>query len=234
MDQKTSQTKWPNPKYNWDLLIWVFVWGQKWLQPELTPWWRNLTDPPFSANSGDFWQHQADNLIAFDNELIDRPNQQTAIWIFHYLIYRKSISQCVKINVQQNKTNENSNFRQFDSYLFFIFCQFADSFIFQFKPTGAHLTHWGPVMHMCIGNLSHHWFRWWLVTRSAPSHYLKQCWNIVNWTLGNIFQWNFNTIFIEENYFENVIWNMAAILSLPQSVNHPLDNEQHMPLIRPQ
>ena len=24
----------------------------------------------------------------------------------------------------------------------------------------------------------------------APSHYLNQCWNIVNWTLGNKLQWN--------------------------------------------
>ena len=27
-----------------------------------------------------------------------------------------------------------------------------------------------------------HWFRWWLVTWPAPSHYLNQCWNIVNLT----------------------------------------------------
>ena len=32
----------------------------------------------------------------------------------------------------------------------------------------------------------------WLVAWSAPSHYLNQCWNIVNWTLRNKLQWNFN------------------------------------------
>ena len=35
-----------------------------------------------------------------------------------------------------------------------------------------------------------------------PSHYLNQCWNIVNWALRNKFQWNFDentTIFIQEN-----------------------------------
>ena len=26
----------------------------------------------------------------------------------------------------------------------------------------------------------------------SPSHYLNQCWNIVNWTLENKFQWNLN------------------------------------------
>ena len=36
----------------------------------------------------------------------------------------------------------------------------------------------------------HHRFRQWLVAWTAPSHYLNQCWNIVNWTLGNKFRWN--------------------------------------------
>ena len=40
----------------------------------------------------------------------------------------------------------------------------------------------------------------------APSHYLNQCWNIVNRTHGNTLQWNLNGnlyIFIQENTFEN-------------------------------
>ena len=64
-----------------------------------------------------------------------------------------------------------------------------------------------------------HWFREWLVAGSAPSHYLHQCWNIVNWTLGNKLQWNFNrnsNIFIEENTFENVVCEMLPISSRPQ------------------
>ena len=35
-----------------------------------------------------------------------------------------------------------------------------------------------------------HWFRYWLVAWSAPSHYLNQCWNIINWTPRNKLQWN--------------------------------------------
>ena len=57
---------------------------------------------------------------------------------------------------------------------------------------------------------------------SAPSHYLNQCWNIVNWTLWNKDPWNLNrksNIFIQENAFQNVVWKMAAILSRPQCVN---------------
>ena len=49
---------------------------------------------------------------------------------------------------------------------------------------------------------------------TAPSHYLNHCWNIVNWTLGNKLQWNFNrnsNIFIQENAFENVVCKMASI-----------------------
>ena len=48
---------------------------------------------------------------------------------------------------------------------------------------------------------------------------MNQCWNIVNWSLRNKRQWNFNWnlyIFIEENAFENVVWKKAAILSWPQ------------------
>ena len=37
---------------------------------------------------------------------------------------------------------------------------------------------------------NHHWFRWWPDFRSAPRHYLNQCWVIVNWTLRNKIQWN--------------------------------------------
>ena len=54
---------------------------------------------------------------------------------------------------------------------------------------------------------------------TAPSHYLNQCWNIVNWTLGNKLQWNFNrnsNIFIQQNAFENVVCKMVSILSWPR------------------
>ena len=77
------------------------------------------------------------------------------------------------------------------------------------RPSDAYMRRWS----------NHHWFRQWLVDRSAPSHYLNQCWNIVNWTIGNKLQWNSNrnsNIFIQENAFESVVCEMAAILSRPQ------------------
>ena len=55
----------------------------------------------------------------------------------------------------------------------------------------------------------------------APSHYLNQCWNIVNLNLRNKLQWNLKRnsyIFIQENTFENAVCEMAAILSRPQCV----------------
>ena len=55
---------------------------------------------------------------------------------------------------------------------------------------------------------SHHYFRKWHVAWSVPSHSLKQCWHIVNWTTGNKCQWNFNQntiVFIQENALKNVI-----------------------------
>ena len=67
--------------------------------------------------------------------------------------------------------------------------------------------------HICVVNISKKTYK----IKPPPSHYLNQCWNIVNWTLGNKFQLNFHqntTILIEENAFENVIWRMAAILCI--------------------
>ena len=81
------------------------------------------------------------------------------------------------------------------------------------------LTHLSQLLpHICVSELDHHWFRQWLVVCSVPSHYLNQNWLIVNWTLGNKFQWNFNRksiIFIRENAFGIVVCHntMTVILS---------------------
>ena len=87
------------------------------------------------------------------------------------------------------------------------------------------LTHRYRVMYICDTEwciyASVYWFRQWLVTWLAPSHYLNQCYNIVNWILGNKLQWNFNQnqyIFIQENAFENVC-KLASISSPPQWLN---------------
>ena len=59
------------------------------------------------------------------------------------------------------------------------------------------------------------------VAWTAPSHYLNQCWNSINWTHRNRVQWNLNRnlyIFIEENALENAVCGMASILSRPQCV----------------
>ena len=41
-------------------------------------------------------------------------------------------------------------------------------------------------------NLGHHCFQWWLVTCSAPSHYLNQCWIIIIYItiIRSKIQWN--------------------------------------------
>ena len=92
----------------------------------------------------------------------------------------------------------------------------------------THITHWGRVTHICVGNLGHQKFRWWLIAWSAASHYLNQFWNIVNWAVRNKIQWHFNRnsyIFIQENAFEYVVWKMAAILYRPHCDNQPQVNE---------
>ena len=55
------------------------------------------------------------------------------------------------------------------------------------------LTHWGQVMHIYISKLTIIVSGNGLVAWAAPTHYLNQCWNIVNWTLRNTLQWNRNS-----------------------------------------
>ena len=79
------------------------------------------------------------------------------------------------------------------------------------RPSDAYMRHY----------TNHHWFRQWLVAWSAPSHYLNQCWFIVNWNFWNKLHWNPNRnsyIFIQENAFENVVRKMTAILFRPKCV----------------
>ena len=63
-----------------------------------------------------------------------------------------------------------------------------------------------------------------MVQRSAPSHYLIKCWNIVYSNIRSKLQWNLKQnshIFIQENSFEYVVWKMVTILSRPQCENWP-------------
>ena len=81
------------------------------------------------------------------------------------------------------------------------------------------LTHWGWVTHICVSTTCQHCFRWWPAAWLAPSHYLNQYWNVVNWTLRNKLQWNLNQnsyLFIQGNAFKNIGRKLAAILSRPQ------------------
>ena len=78
------------------------------------------------------------------------------------------------------------------------------------------LTHLPLLSHICVSESSQHWFRYWLVANSAPSHYLNQYWVIVSWTLRNKLQWNFdqNTkTFIREITSQIIVCEMAVILS---------------------
>ena len=77
------------------------------------------------------------------------------------------------------------------------------------------LTHWDRATHTYVGNLTITGSDNGIVAWSAPNHYLNQCWNIVNWTLRNKLQLDFDQnsyIFIQENAFENVVCETAAIL----------------------
>ena len=76
--------------------------------------------------------------------------------------------------------------------------------------------------HICVSESNQHWFRQWLVAYSAPSHYLNQCWIVVNWSPRNKLQWNFNLnskLFIHKNVSGNIVCEIAAILSRVRWVN---------------
>ena len=81
-------------------------------------------------------------------------------------------------------------------------------------PNDAYMRQWlGSALHGLDNGLSLY---------SAPSHYLNQCWVIVNWTLRNKLQWNFNqntNLSIHENASEYIVWEMTAILSRGRLVN---------------
>ena len=71
------------------------------------------------------------------------------------------------------------------------------------------------VPHICVSESGQLWLRQLLVAYLAPSHYLNQCWLIVNWTLRNKLQWNFNRnkkLFIHGNASENIVCKTATIL----------------------
>ena len=81
------------------------------------------------------------------------------------------------------------------------------------RPKNAKLS-WEYSLWMTIisNSVSHIW-----VIRDRQ--YLNQCWNIVNRTLRNEYQWNCNrnsNIFRQENACEKLLWKMAAILPRPQ------------------
>ena len=78
------------------------------------------------------------------------------------------------------------------------------------------------MLHICVSEWGQHWFREWLAIYSAPSHYLNQCWVMVNWTLSNKLQWKFNQntkLFIHKNASENIVCEMATILPRGRWVN---------------
>ena len=90
------------------------------------------------------------------------------------------------------------------------------------------LTNWGRVTHICVDNLTVIGSENGLSPGRRQASIWNQCWNIVNWTLGNKLQWKFNqnsNIFIQENVFENVVCEMAFILSRPQCVKQTMLEE---------
>ena len=85
------------------------------------------------------------------------------------------------------------------------------------------LTHWGRVTHICVSELTIIGSDNGLSPGRSQAIICICCGDIVNWSLRNKLQWNFNrnsNIFIQENALEHVVCEMASILSRPQCVKY--------------
>ena len=90
----------------------------------------------------------------------------------------------------------------------------------EFDPISSLLNPLSPSDAYMRRKTNHHWFIWWLVTWSVPSHYLKQWLNngMLIRTLGKKLQWNPKRnlfIFIQENALmkcplRNVVYLVSA------------------------
>ena len=84
--------------------------------------------------------------------------------------------------------------------------------IVQYTTFVSVIIHWGWQAYIYVGKLTI------IVQIMACRLDDAQSWNIVNWTLGNKLQWNLNlnsNIFIQENAFENFVWNGIHFASAP-------------------
>ena len=86
----------------------------------------------------------------------------------------------------------------------------------QLRSVCCWLTHCGLMTTYGVPELGHHWLRSRAVSYSTPSHYLNQCWLIINWILRNNWKSNLNQnelVFCQENAFENGISKISTICS---------------------
>ena len=107
--------------------------------------------------------------------------------------------------------------------------QWASNAEIDSKSTGhsLHYTRYYIVVHRSFPN--RHMISWWHFAPKrfhvcpAPIHYLNQWWRILNSTLRNTFQWNIiwnSVVSIHRNAFENIVCEMAAMLSRPKCVKY--------------
>ena len=94
------------------------------------------------------------------------------------------------------------------------------------SPRGQWVKCCGWLMHMCVSELVHHWFRWWLIAYSVPSHYRSQYWYIVDWksiwkcrlqkchvqTILTYFKWNFFDTLVPLNTIKQLVYQARVVV----------------------
>ena len=82
------------------------------------------------------------------------------------------------------------------------------SMLIKWAPGLNVLIHLPLVPHICVSELGHIGS-----DNSTPSHYLNQCWLVVNWTPVNKFRWKSNRSYI--SFLKKCIWNCRLLKWLP-------------------
>ena len=118
------------------------------------------------------WQTAIPRAIFRMHIWISSPWKSSAVW------YNQNIF--IWINADPIHWGITQNMTKTSSVLVNVDIDMAEINIGQIE-----LTHLPLVLHICVSKLGKHWFRQWVAACSAPSHYLKQCRLLVNWTLGN-------------------------------------------------
>ena len=150
------------------------------------------------------------------------PRDRVSKWSYRLEICKaphSTVETPVKLKNNETKQNKTKQNKTMDFIILGMYCICISCIEQQTQACHkwVNKAHWGLVTPMawlgCFNSpptsaaYMRQWIGWTLVqvmacANSAPSHYLNQWWDIINWALRNKLQWNFNQntkLFIQQN-----------------------------------